>query len=211
MIGVLLVILKKRKIIKRDNFFSYILLLCPSIAYVLMISKVSVYVTDRYMYPVYAIIIVNIFVGIYYVVSEFACKKWQTIMIAGFICLIFNIDGFKNIFIPYMNTINEREIQEEQYFTNRNCVYVYDPYELWKIQAEYLKISKCDKTMFILDSEYETFMKSELADSDELIVYISNTLDTDFLLLSMETITPNTNECEVISDGGYTSIYYLHK
>lgn len=110
-----------------------------------------------------------------------------------------------------MNTINEREIQEEQYFTNRNCVYVYDPYELWKIQAEYLKISKCDKTMFILDSEYETFMKSELADSDELIVYISNTLDTDFLLLSMETITPNTNECEVISDGGYTSIYYLHK
>ena len=65
--------------------------------------------------------------------------------------------------------------------------------------------------MFILDSEYETFMKSELADSDELIVYISNTLDTDFLLLSMETITPNTNECEVISDGGYTSIYYLHK
>ena len=211
MIGVLLVILKKRKIIKRDNFFSYILLLCPSIAYVLMISKVSVYVTDRYMYPVYAIIIVNIFVGIYYVVSEFACKKWQTIMIVGFICLIFNIDGFKNIFIPYMNTINEREIQEEQYFTNRNCVYVYDPYELWKIQAEYLKISKCDKTMFILDSEYETFMKSELADSDELIVYISNTLDTDFLLLSMETITPNTNECEVISDGGYTSIYYLHK
>lgn len=211
MIGVLLVILKKRKIIKRDNLFSYILLLCPSIAYVLMISKVSVYVTDRYMYPVYAIIIVNIFVGIYYVVSEFSCKKWQTIMIAGFICLIFNIDGFKNIFIPYMNTINEREIQEEQYFTNRNCVYVYDPYELWKIQAEYLKISKCDKTMFILDSEYETFMKSELADSDELIVYISNTLDTDFLLLSMETITPNTNECEVISDGGYTSIYYLHK
>lgn len=144
-------------------------------------------------------------------VSEFVCKKWQTIMIVGFICLIFNIDGFKNIFIPYMNTINEREIQEEQYFTNRNCVYVYDPYELWKIQAEYLKISKCDKTMFILDSEYETFMKSELADSDELIVYISNTLDTDFLLLSMETITPNTNECEVISDGGYTSIYYLHK
>lgn len=55
--------------------------------------------------------------------------------------------------------------------------------------------------MFILDSEYETFMKSELADSDELIVYISNTLDTDFLLLSMETITPNTNECEVISVG----------
>lgn len=210
LVGILLLLLKRRKNISKEKLFSGCLLLIPTIVYILLICKISVYVTDRYMYPVYGIIMICIFMGIVSVVNGFLKKSWHKILIIGLVCVILNMEGFDRVLVSYMNTANAREQQELHYFKDKNCVYIYDPYDLWKIQAQYLKISKCNKTLFILDSEFETYMKSGLADSNELIVYISSSLDVDFLLDSLMAISPNVTKCETIEEGGYAAIYYLH-
>ena len=189
----------------------YVLLFLPSILYFFIISKIAVYTTDRYLHPIYACILVFIYCSVYYLM----CNLWKTeknsnIGILLF-CIIINFIGIQTIYIPYMQTATARENEIQKYYVGKDCLYIYDPVEKWKMQANYPQITNCEKTMFIEDSEFDKFMNSELINTEELILVIYSTLDTEFLRLSVQAVTPNLSKCETIEEGGYVSIYYLSK
>lgn len=182
-----------------------LLLLFPAGAYFLLVSKMAVYIADRYMFPIYGVLFVIVFSMMYYVVEKLEKDK-QQIIIAGALSVIWLIGGMTELNKDKL-FITPPEIKEKsQQYGNVDCVFVYD--ERWKAMSGFVEVPMYRSVVFIRDNNLEQMIS--LSEKEELIVLVSGEETEE----TMERIVDYYDEgMEYIKLGahGYTETYYLYR
>lgn len=113
------------KIIKDINF-KYILLAIPSLLYFLLIAKISVYKVDRYMFPIYGIIIIAFFSCLFNIIKKYIVENKELYISLIICCIIMSIGTIKEnkwsyLYLDY--PIFQEKIEE---YSELDALVIYD-------------------------------------------------------------------------------------
>lgn len=152
-----------------DNFeiMGYAFLILPTVAYFLVVSKVGTYLSDRYMFPVYALIFVGTVCLINKVLRELLPRKKY--MISGIVLSVLLVlcgwykAEWKYLYLDYSNILAEVEKHEKD-----DCIVIYS--QKWQLPSIYTEISNYKSVTFVNEEDFDELLQSEILTQDELVV-----------------------------------------
>lgn len=148
----------------------YILIFLPTVIYFLFVSKSATYITDRYMFPVYAVA----FTGILTLIFTFLLKIWNSnnFIWIGLIAAIILINSWKNIGWPYLFQSSNTLLEISANYGNSDCLYVYN--DNWKTIPSFLEVSNYNSVTFIRNNDIDLSPVANLAACETLILIVND-------------------------------------
>lgn len=210
---------------------SYRILLFTVIGYFLAVSKTALLLGNtsiRYQTPIYGIVVLLIFTAlketwsrcrengkVKYQMDAAKKTKWKNIGMAAAVmfCFIINIIGLlsgKVVFLypedaPRIAFARERAAQKTP------VIYIFDEGQSWCVWDCADEFFEYDKLYFSSQSHTEPITDTMIADSDDLVVYISNTANVEEQLRRIMGSNPNLKEYELQYQEKYCDVYYFRK
>lgn len=182
----------------------YCLIIVPIILYFLLVAKMAAYITDRYMFPIYAISIGVVFSLVITGIKKiFKGKKAVTIMAVFMAIILFN--GFKNINWPYLYRSSSSLIESSKEKADVDCLFIYD--SNWKAQASFLEVRNYNSVTFVKSGNLKILSNLEIAEKKQLIVLI--TLDDEQVLKTIMEIYPQFDTYTEVGTYSNARTYYL--
>lgn len=186
-------------------FSKYNLLVFPSILYFLIVSKISVYITDRYMMPIFPMLLVLVLVTILQLSSYLFHKREVIALLA--VCLIL-ISGIgliqnKNIEYLYQDTLPSIEFAKEH--KDADVLVIYSG--AWRLNSVYEELIQYNQLRAITKKKLANF--EDIIDNynDAIVYIIGNDIPTTLeTLLSMNT---NWSSYTLVNSSTYSHVYYL--
>ena len=210
LIGTLCLWLLNREKYKNDEkepLFGWLLLLLPSIAYYLIVSRIAVYTTDRYITPIYAVLLTGGIFGFYTVGERLQGKKYVKPVLGTMIILMI-AGGFYHCKWPYLEKWKGEFWETAKQYQELDCVYVYEIG--WKILPAYQEADIYDSITFISVDDLQELEQVPFDDVTELIMIIESTTDVETALDYMQKRFERLDEYEVIGMQSYTTTYRLY-
>ena len=137
--------------------YRFLCLIVPVLGYMLLISKSAPYNTDRYISPIYAIVIAGVMSLLYVLFSNIVISKSKGVGLFVLCVAIVVLLNWATCDWDYLYTNNKpRLINAEIYGKNANAICVYDA--AWKINSFYSEISKCSTSTFYQCMNYDDFI-----------------------------------------------------
>lgn len=188
----------------------YFLLIMPSICYFLLVSKIAVYNVDRYMVPVYAVLIVWILHGIGMLIDKFAgvnrvISRWAFCILIA--VMLFN--GWKKCGWPYLYLDSEMIFEEIKPYGHLDCLYVYGDGR-YRIQANFLEVNNFQSITFFEKNVDALSQMNQLRTKSNYILYIQENMDGEEIISQIEKYCPQINAYEKIDSYGSAVAYYLY-
>ncbi len=154
------VIDKKRNIavIVSDKraYIKWIIVGIPILIYFIFVSESAVYVTNRYLFPVYAVvfgILMCVAASILGKTTELKCK-YAAICLIG---TLFVVNGFKNAHWEYLYKASADFLDKVKIYSDRNCISVYDI--KWKEQPAFYEMKNYKSVTFISQNNIDSIMQ----------------------------------------------------
>lgn len=192
--------------------YRYVCVLIPSTCYFLLVAKSAPFFTERYISPIFALVLVGI-VGLYYQIIRAVVGKAGTArFIVAILISVMVFLGMKNYEWPYL--YREREaalsLAENKGGSSSNAICVYT--SKWMINPHYLEISKCGTSTFYKLSDYDSFTDSvnENLFGEKLALFIIGDVERDFVDRFMTDHPEYTLLCDN-GEWGYGHSYYFSK
>ncbi|MCM1253432.1 MAG: glycosyltransferase family 39 protein [Clostridium sp.] len=232
----LLYIVRKEHVGAREHVASkentsYRALLFTTLGYFLVVSKTGLLLRDtsiRYQTPVYGIIVLLLFTA----VKDLALrcgkgvgrriesrkkadgkKRRESIGMAAavIICLIINLTGYLNGRVVFLYPEDEEKIAFARKMAAQKTpvVYLFDEGQSWCVWDSADEFFEYDKIYFSEQSHTEPIMDTEIADSDDLVVYVSNTADSKAQLRRIMESNLNLSGYELQYQEKYCDVYYF--
>lgn len=204
------------KNIKRDIFNSdgcvarilimrYCLIFIPTIMYFFIVSKMAAYITDRYMFPIYAGAMGVVFCLVATCLQKLFKDKVLLISLALFMAVII-ANEWENMDWPYLGKESANLIEMSKKRKKVDCLYIYD--EKWKTQPSFLEVRNYNSVTFVNSSNLEILSSLDIINNKELMVLV--TFDSDEIMAKIEEVCPQFNGCSEIGEYFYTTTYYLY-
>lgn len=133
---------------------SYVFMLFPSILYFVIVSKITSYLTDRYMFPIYAVvycIVMFLLVNCLNRIPVF--QKYENILTISLLLMI-TIGSWFTIQWPYLYLDKKSFLEKTAKYSAVDCICVYE--SRWKIVPMYLEAKNYKSIRFI---NYKHFKK----------------------------------------------------
>ena len=188
----------------RNTVIRYLCIICPTLLYFLLISRIAGYVTNRYMYPIY---------GVLFAVTACGISAWcrwimktQYKYLLALILVIITVNGWKSDIWTYLFQSSEPLLEAAAEHPGTDCVYVYDT--KWKINPSYKEVSCYNSVTFYKPSDLDMLGTSDLSTRYELIVTAMS--DSEGILDRIMELCPALNAYEYLGSYGYTDTYYLY-
>lgn len=193
--------------VNKRMVYKWLLLGLPGTLYFLLVAKISVYIADRYIFPIYAVAF--LFFTLFIICAGerlFYEKSARLVVCALFSVLI--IYNFKNISWNYICKYSEPLLNEAEKHKDVDCICIYEAE--WKILPIFYEISHYKSVTFIKDSSQETLSQFDLTECSELMVIMENEMSEENIMNIIE-LYPNLNSYEKTGGFAYTSTWYLHE
>lgn len=208
LILILLVVVAVKKIhfrISRPLLGEILLLVIPAAFYFLMISRIAVYNTDRYIYPIYGVALIA-GTGIVYYLSHAVMKRKMADAFVIVITLCMVIGSWFCTKLIY-NEPGEDAIPYEEL----DALYLYKDSDLWRVQAGFGNFSRCKSIRFFSDDGFDYIYQNDTMEEEELLVIIQDEIeDAQPYLSGIVAVCPNLEHYEEIGHSGYATMYYLN-
>ena len=194
-----------------DNFevIGYVFLILPTLGYFLIVSKVGAFLTDRYIFPIYALVLVGTICLIARVLRKLLSpSKYVICVIVLSILLV--ICGWckaewKYLYLNYPSVQTEIEQYQEE-----DCIVIYS--ENWQIPSLYLDALNYKSMTFINKEDFNELLQSDFLASDKFVIAFTGFDNTEEEYLQKINLAAD-NEFEVTTIGTYfyTASYCLEK
>lgn len=183
----------------------YSLIFIPIGMYFFIVSKMAAFITDRYMFPIYAGAMVGVFCLAISSLQIFFKDKNLLIVTALFLAIIV-INEWKNVTWSYLckNSTNLIEMSESK--KNVDCLYVYD--ENWKTQPSFFEVRNYNSVTFVQNSNLEALPSLEIIDNKEMMLLV--TADSDKILEEIMKQCSQFSGYLEIGTYAFTTTYYLY-
>ena len=191
---------------RQISFWSWFLLIFPVILYLLVVSKSAAYITDRYIYPAYGLLVVILTGGICLTTQSLfrnynKIQKGIILMMTGILLFM----GYRNAdweFL-YHSEQSETALANAEKYKDFSCIYFYA--EKWECKASYLEAIKYVDITF-----YPVSRMGEIKDITEpTVIYVPREQSEEYIQQVMKQ-NPKLTEYEIISRfSGYETGYMV--
>lgn len=191
----------------KPNYKEILILILPAVLYYLFIAKIAVYHSDRYIQPIYGVVVAFGVCAVYFFAHAVMKRKAADFFVPlAVLCMIVGSWGCAE---PVKFGDQDGEEQEIRY-EDFDVIYLYHDEELWKIQAGFWKLKDCRSITFISDDGFDYLYQNHILEEDKLLVMIQDRIeDMDFYLASIVGVGPNLERYEEIDHSDYTTVFYL--
>lgn len=189
---------------KRIMVIRYICVGVPIVLYFILISKIAAYMTDRYMFPIYAVLYAVVLSGI----SEcFRVLQIQhAVYMFAILTVIMSVNSWKDMNWTYLYKESETLLETASNYADVDCLYVYE--KPWEINPSYYEVSQYHSVTFLKRNELDLLVGHEISDKYHLIVMTTG--DDDEVLKQVMDVSPYLNAYDYVGGYGYTNTYYMH-
>lgn len=207
--GLLYGLIKNKKcVVSADRVWDVCIGIFPIIFYVIIVSKVAPYRTDRYVMAMYAVSIAFMNILIKYILGIcFADRKMLQISGLGVVCAILLLSVYKDFRWPYLYFKAGERIEKMEAYSEVDGLCVLDVG--WKISGNFNEIIKLDTMTFFKDDISPLIEMEELKQKDKYILYVVEN-DPEEVISDICDICPQINASEYIGSSDYAEIYYLY-
>lgn len=188
-----------------DDVQKYIVAFLPMVCYFLMIGKIAAYLSDRYMFPVYALLQMSI-MGTLTVLLVKIMPKRTGIACAGVLLWVMTANIWKIGEWKYLYLSSVPLLEQEKAYEDVDCLYIYDAE--WKTQASFMEVPGYHSVTFIKNDDLQLLKDTACAEKDRLIVVVIG--DREQILGQIQDICPQLTEIETIGEYSYGKTSYLH-
>lgn len=190
----------------QERTVKWLILVLPSICYLLLVSKIAVYITDRYISPIYAVSVVWVISLVCLFAYKWFNEKYCYIVI-GVILSVMTVNGWHSCIWETSYKASKELLETTQEYAEQNAVYVYG--EAWKVQPSFLQVIKHKSVTFFKNTNIGAMYGIKNNLEDKLVVYIDNSLDAQGIINKVYEAYPLLNSYKKLGSFGYSSSYYL--
>ncbi len=144
-------------ILEKSEKQRYACLLIPSALYILLISKTAPYNTDRYVSPIYPILIIGIMGVLYKCIICYVHKLKSALALFSVLIAVITAIGISNCKWEYLYTSRKEQLENaEIYGKDASAICIYNA--VWQMYPYCLEISKCKTVTFYDTGDYDEFI-----------------------------------------------------
>lgn len=207
----LLVCIKKYKIISKYNlknflFSKYFMLSFSTIGYFAIISKISAYITDRYIMPVFPLTYILITVGLFKVFNLMLKKQGRILSMA--VCFFLVLSCYRTNQFEYLYTYSKDFKQFSYDNKNDLCICVFDVG--WRLHSSYLELKNYRNIIYIQEDGLDILNDIDYTGYDEIIVYLINQEDEATVIKDILNKDTELASYEKCYNYIYESVYELY-
>ena len=194
--------------IAADRVWDTVIGILPIVFYVVIVSKVAPYQTDRYVMAMYAVSIAFLFIAIKYILD--ICLADRKILRTCSLCaasIVLLVTVYKNFGWPYLYLNADKRIEKIASYEGVDGLCVLDVG--WKISGNFNEMINIETMTFFKDSIGDLAFMEELKDKEEYILY-AVTVDPEEVIEDIFEICPQINTYDYIGESDYAEIYYLY-
>lgn len=202
---------------------SYRILLFTAIGYFLVVSKTALLLGNtsvRYQTPVYGIVALLIFTAFKELWKR--CRgngriktREQNIGMAAavMLCFIIDLTGLLSgrVVFLYPEDASHVDFAKERAAQKTPVIYIYDEGQSWCVWNSADEFFEYDRLYFMERSHTEPIEDTVIANSGDLVVYISNTADAEEQIRRIMESSPSLKEYELQYQEKYCDVYYFWK
>ena len=200
---------------------SYRILLFTAIGYFIVVSKTALLYGNtsvRYQTPVYGIAVLLIFTAVKELWRR--CRgngkiktREQNIGMAAavIICLIINLTGLLSDRVVFLYQEDDAQVAfaKERAAEKTPVIYIFDEAQSWCVWDCADELFEYDGLYFSGQGHTEPITDTVIANSSDLVVYVSNTADTEVQLQRIMDSNQNLKEYELQYQEKYCDVYYF--
>lgn len=185
----------------------------PALLYFLIVSKAAVYVTDRYLFPIYAVVIGSYFSGMVFVLRKILGRGRKLALAAGFFCLAFTIGGWQDAEWNYLFRPSAALLEQASEYQNLNCICIYEGLDdggNWKAQNMFLEVSNYASITFINKKHMKDIALYKDLLKDEFMLTVISADDAG-ALQEFQEMHLDFNNYECIGGFAYSVTYHVFR
>ena len=196
---------------KKTAYFidSYLIIFLPVIIYFIFVSKSSVFIVDRYMFPIYALLLTGVF-SIYFTLINRLFSNHNNLafyiqIITSIVVIFFNFSNPKYKEYLYKSTIPILENAKNH--SDYDSLFIYDNSKIWNCYPSLLESTNYKSLTFVSNSNIDILPSLDIAQNNTLQVFVPNN-ETNVIEIIIETYPQFTI---VDKNGSYTDYtsYFL--
>lgn len=204
--------LKNREMFKEQNETfvrlrtQWLFMILPGVGYFFIISKMAVWVADRYFFPIYPIIIILVITLLYSSGKIFLTEGVFQMVLLGILTVML-VNSWKICGWQYLYRDSELLLKKSEQYCHVDNVYIYD--ENWKAAASFCEISNYKSVTFFHNDNKEALKNLFCRNNEELVVTIDHACDAEKVLNEIISVCPLLDYYEEIGSYAYATSYYL--
>ncbi len=209
-LGILGIIIKAKK----ENFqkpafieiYKWVLLWVPVILYFVVISKIAVYLTDRYFHPIYPMLIILFVSTLYLCLEKVLSKKF----IFALMAILLVITTFKefgtNFFYLYRGT--QSLLDAAASHSVADCIYIMNAGN--EINPSMNEMIQYDSVTFIPQSDLFRLDELSLDTQNGLVVSMGTACKFDLIKEEVQKVWPSLTQYQLLGNHSFSVSYYFY-
>lgn len=186
--------------------WSFVIL--PSIFYFLLVCKIAVLIADRYIYPIYALVLIWGIYGIYVLFRKLFCNISECIFPVFCVMLaVISVLSWKNAYWEYFFKDYETLDATLETYSDLDCLYVSDNFTS-KIFTDYVEVSSLSSVTYFQDDLSTLENMEELRSKDEYILYTVD-VDATRVIDELMAICPQLYTYKQLGQKNHSTIWYV--
>lgn len=192
---------------QKKELLIWSILIIPCAGYFFLVSKTAAYLTDRYMYPIYGLIIVLGISGICQSIRLLLKRQIWYGGVAAICLLLLLLRGYQYADWPYLyqNDVSGTALENAENYKECSCIYVFE--EKWKCTQSFLEIVTYKDSTFVRPEQLENIRNLDSA----VVVYFPRNDKTETYLRKWLEFNPQFTTHEVISEFSAYEVGYLFR
>lgn len=183
-----------------------LLMLFPSISYFLIVTKMAVMMENRYILPIYAVVLSGVYSFLYVGIRKILDEKKQKIALCILVSVV-TVNAWKTCTWEYLYLDSVQFLEKAGQYQNENVIYVYD--RGWKLSCSFFEALNYKSAVFFHVDEMVELESIPYQNDNSLLVSITDSCDAESVLNEILEKCPLLDGYEVIGSYGYTTTYYL--
>lgn len=182
----------------------YVFLLTGITFFFLLISKIAVYGAERYLQPIFPILIL-LFVLLLYKSTKVFLSENTSIAVVTILLFLICINGYVNTTsFEYLKQDSKKAIEVAEQYSDKATFVLYD--KIWKLPTNYVELSNYESVTLYNLNDIEDFYKN--TKNDEMVLYIHT--NDEAVIQTIVNELPNINTYKKLNEYGYCTVYYLY-
>lgn len=190
-----------------DNHPKVWLLLLPCLAYFILVSKIAAYSYDRYIQPIYPVVVILGGYMICYVCGKLSLKKVTAHCTMAVLAVTAALGLFRCQW-EYLYRESESLLEQAEKHAGSQCIYIYD--WAWKAQPSFYEARNYESVTFISQDHLELLDEMEL-EEDGIVLCIMDTCEQEPVLEKLESCYGGALSKETIGQYFFSTSYYIYR
>lgn len=176
--------------------------------YFCIIAKIAVYQTDRYISPIYAVVITFVFILIEFILSHFKITQSNKCVIFTIMIAVALVNSWTKGYWEYTYINSLDTIEKAKQYGTLDCFFIYNG--PWRVQPNYLEIKEYNSSTFYQQDSYTDIFANDDFYQKEFMVYTVSDYNADEILKNIIQHNPLVNKYEKISSYEYSYSNCFH-